>query len=541
MYFRNNPVLQRELVSNLRMTRGFILLFAYIAFLGALVYAAWPADQMLDLAQPEEARKLVNLFFLGQYLLVSLMAPSFAAGAITGERERESYEMLLASPVRPGAIVLGKFAASLTPLAELMICSLPIVMLCLPLGGVSLYEVLAAYLAMVSSVALFGMISLWCSSIFTRTSASLVASYMLILPLALGGVVLWQTLEQMGPVRVLIISIVAPVACVSISALLWADVCRRLLRPPDLGSGGKQAIDLETEAKEAVGLYIDRDQFPDRLFLPPKRTEFLPDDANPIFDKEMRSEIFSQGTLMLRLVIQISMLLAMIVMAFCLFIWPQWAPWYVAYVILFNLLVGPVFSADSVTSERERSTLDLLLSTLITPWQMLWGKLLSGARVSSVLTSFLMWPVVLACIMPMGYWANLPTMGGFFLVVALTAVTTACTALVCSTLFRKSSTSLMCSYLVLAAMFLAPVAAVVFTQTFAPGTPAARIAAGAGIVSPFAAVFNLPLAFEKIDWNNFATVDVRIFWGYVLFAILYNAAILAAMMQLFKVRWRVSE
>jgi ABC-type transport system involved in multi-copper enzyme maturation permease subunit len=542
VYVRNNPVLQRELVSNLRMTRGFLLLFAYIAFLGALVYAAWPAEQMLDLAQPEEARKLVNLFFLGQYLLVSLMTPSFAAGAITGERERESYEMLLASPVRPGAIVLGKFAASLTPLAELMICSLPIVMLCLPLGGVSLYEVLAAYLAMVSSVALFGMISLWCSSIFTRTSAALVASYMLILPLALGGVVLWQTLGQNGEVRLLIISIFAPVACISISALLWADICRRLIRPPDLGSGGKQAIDLETEAKEAVGLYIDRDQFPDRLFSPPKRTDFLPEDANPIYDKEMRSEIFSQGTLMLRLVIQISMLVAMIVMAFCLFIWPQWAPWYIAYVLLFNLLVGPVFSADSVTSERERSTLDLLLTTLITPWQMLWGKLLSGLRVSSVLTSFLMWPVVLACIMPgIGYWANLLTMGGYFLVVALTAVTTACTALACSTLFRKSSTSLMCSYLVLAAMFLAPVAANIFTQTFAPGTPAARLVATTGVLSPFAAAFNLPLSFEKLDWTNAKNVDVRIFWGYVAFAIVYNTALLAAMIQLFKVRWRVSE
>ena len=50
------------------------------------------------------------------------------------------------------------------------------------------------------------------------------------------------------------------------------------------------------------------------------------------------------------------------------------------------MLVGPVFSAGSVTSERERQTLDLLLTTLITPWQMLWGKLISGLRVSSVLT-----------------------------------------------------------------------------------------------------------------------------------------------------------
>ena len=67
------------------------------------------------MAQPEAAKRLVNLFFFGQYMLASLMAPSFAAGAITGEKERMSYEMLLASPLRPGAIVLGKLFAVAVP------------------------------------------------------------------------------------------------------------------------------------------------------------------------------------------------------------------------------------------------------------------------------------------------------------------------------------------------------------------------------------------------------------------------------------------
>ena len=51
------------------------------------------------MAQSENAKRLVDLFFLGQYMLASLMAPSFAAGAITGEKERKSYEMLLGQPV----------------------------------------------------------------------------------------------------------------------------------------------------------------------------------------------------------------------------------------------------------------------------------------------------------------------------------------------------------------------------------------------------------------------------------------------------------
>jgi ABC-type transport system involved in multi-copper enzyme maturation permease subunit len=198
-----------------------------------------------------------------------------------------------------------------------------------------------------------------------------------------------------------------------------------------------------------------------------------------------------------------------------------------------------VFSADSLTSERERSTLDLLLCTLITPWQMLWGKLFSGLRVSSVLTSFLMWPVFLACLMPVGYWPNLLTMGGYFLIVALTAVTTAMTALFCSTIFRKSATSLMASYLILAAIFLVPVAARVFTQTFAPNSPAQDVVAVFEILSPFSAAFNLPLKLD--DYSNTARIDLRIFFGFIGVTIVYNTVLLLAMMQLFKVRWRVSE
>ena len=70
------------------------------------------------------------------------------------------------------------------------------------------------------------------------------------------------------------------------------------------------------------------------------------------------------------------------------------------------MLVGPVFSAGSVTSERERETLDLLLTTILSPWQILWAKLISGLRVSSVLTMFLLWPLLLACVMVSFYWTQ---------------------------------------------------------------------------------------------------------------------------------------
>ncbi len=545
MYLTQNPVLQYELLSNLRLLRAFVLLFAYVALLGGVVYLAWPQAEVIDFAQPEEAKRLVNLFFFGQYMIASLMTPSFAAGAITGEKERQSYEMLLASPLRPGAIVLGKLLAALCHLAILMLCSLPIVMLCLPLGGVSPYEVFAAYIAMISSVALSGMICLWASSFFSRTSASLLVSYLMILPLALVGVLIWNALGTLGGARLFFATTVVPAVCFSLCVLLWFATTRKLLYPADFGSGGKDVVDLDNEAREAVGLYIKRDEFPDKLFAPPKRTTLLEDGSNPIYDKEMRSEIFSQGTLMLRLVIQISMLLALPIMAVCLYIFPQYAPWYICYVILFNVLVGPVFSAGSVCNERERETLDLLLVTLITPWQMLWGKLLSGLRVSSVLTSFLMWPVLLACLMPVGYWRNIGTMGGYFLIVALTCLTTAMTALFCSTIFSKTSQSLMASYIVIMTLFIAPLAARYFADTFFAGTEGAAITRMTSVTSPFAAAFALPLEFDTDlrtgGGNGPGWGDMDIAIGYLVTTLAYNGALLAIIVWLFQARWRVAD
>jgi ABC-type transport system involved in multi-copper enzyme maturation permease subunit len=538
MYLFENPVLQRELLVNLRMTRAFVLLLFYLGILGLVVLLAWPRERQLDLTNPEAARRLVNLVFLGQYLLASMMAPSFAAGAITGEKERKSYEMLLASPLRPGAIVLGKLLASLAHLLLLIFASLPIVMLCLPLGGVSLYEALAAYLGLILSVITFGLISLAASSYFRRTSASLVVSYLLILPLALAGVLIWIALGGYGQFRLLVVVTVLPVFCGVICAWLFYQTAARLLHPPDVGSEGKEVVDLDVEAKQAMGLVIQSDQFPDWLFAPTKRNDLLADGANPVFDKEMRSEIFSQGTLMLRVVIQVSMLLAIPLMAVFLYAWPDLAPWYISYVVLFNMLVGPVFSAGSVTSERERETLDLLLTTILSSGQILWAKLFSGLRVSSVLTMFLLWPLLLAVVMVNTYWSNILTVLAYITIVLLVCLTTATVALFCSVMFRKTSIALMSTYLVIVLLFTAPLAVSYFASTFFANTAAARLAAEASFSSPFAAAFNLPID-TMMPGGKVIETDWSFFLVFVAFYVAFNGALLATMAWLFNVRWRM--
>lgn len=538
MYLFENAVLQRGLLANLRMTRGFVLLFVYNALLGLVVFIAWPQADRLDLTtNPEAARRLVDLFFLGQYILASLMTPSFAAGAITFEKEQKTYEMLLASPMLPAAIVLGKLVSSLTHLAILIFASLPIVMLCLPLGGVSMYEVLAAYLGLMLSVITFGMISIACSSYFQRTAASLVVSYLTVLPLAMAAVVVWSMFSGDGRFRLLLTLTLMPTVCAAICFALFINTSRRLLHPPDVGTEGKEVVDIEEEAQHAVGLVIQRDQFPDRLFAPAKRTDLLSDQANPIYDKEIRSEIFSQGTLMLRLVIQVSMFLAIPLMALFLYIWSQYAAYYIGYVVVFNMLVGPVFLAGTITGERERETLDLLLTTTLTPWQILWGKLVAGLRVSSVLTMFLLWPVLLASVMVSSYWKNLLAVGAYTLIILATCVTTAMLALFNSVIFRRTAHSMMATYIIVIVLFCLPPAALFFATTLSLSW--ASTVAAFGIASPFSAAVEVPLYMDLID-DTLTRGHWFYFIGHMVFSTVLNSALLIAMIWFFSTRWRVA-
>ena len=241
-------------------------------------------------------------------------------------------------------------------------------------------------------------------------------------------------------------------------------------------------------------------------------------------------------------------------MAVCLYMYPTLAAWYTSYVVLFNVLVGPVFSAGSITSERERQTLELLLTTTLSPWQILSAKLYSGLRISCVLTSFLIWPLLLVWLLPP--WTYLATTrrrsSATSASSSLTSLTTTTLAMFCSVIFRKTSVSMMTTYLVLMLLFAMPVATKLFTNVFFRSTePVATSSAPltdpqtwvnySTCTSPLAAAFSLPL---RLQSPEAAAAGSGRWWAYTCPAYigLYTAVdivLLSLMLWLFNVRWRV--
>jgi ABC-type transport system involved in multi-copper enzyme maturation permease subunit len=544
MIFRDNPVLIRELLVNLRSNRAFTLQLLYVTFLGIVVYFAWPTGGKIVSA--DLAQRLFNMFFLGQFFLVALVAPSFAAGSITGEKERKTYEMLLASPLKPSSILVGKLLSSLTYLVILIFSSLPLVIICFLLGGILLSEIARAYLILILAAGTFGLLSLACSSYFSRTSSALVVSYLVILPVAVTCVVLTQTKEVV--LRDFVSIAVLPPWTLAIWAVVILLVNRRLLRPPDVGSEGKDVVDEEQEMKYAIGVVIDRDLFPDKLFAPAKRTDLMPDGTNPVLDKELRSEIFSQGTLMLRVVIQVSMLLSIPLMAALLFLKPENAAYYVSYVVTFNLLVGPVFSAGSITQERERQTLNLLLTTLLTPGKIVFAKLLAALRVSTVLTFLLTEQLLLAYLLIPELRDSLWTLFVFLAIIATTCLATSTIGLLCSSLSRKTSVAMVVTYMALLVLFVGPVGVRKYLEGF--GNMSYSQIGALTITSPYSAAFSVPMRSSQLslsgagdgklitlEQTRIPGVDLPVWAVFlmlypILAVILYGATYLA-----FRIRW----
>lgn len=551
MFVRNNPVLHRELMINLRTDRSFLMLLLFQVALAGVVYFAWPMETRLDLSEKSQAnRELVDFFFLGQFVIAALLAPSFAAGSISGEKERLSYEMLLASPLSTAAVTWGKWMASVTHLLLMMVASLPIVMLCMPLGGVSPLEVMGGYFGMTVCLLVFSMISLTCSSIFSRTSTALVTSYIIILPLLLMAGAFWFGFRNLATFRLQFILGLLPVLAIPMCVAMFHFVANRMLYPPDIGSEGKEVFDPEIEKQEVVGLYIDRNVWPDRWIVPAKRETLMEDHVNPVYDKEMRSEILSQGTLMLRVLIQVGFVLGVLLLP-VLYVATEYLFIYPCYLVILNILVGPVFSAGAITSERERQTLDLLLATTLSPWTIVHGKMLAGFRVSTALTLLMAWPLVLAIVLNSQVFHKvLPSVGGFVLLILLTCVSTTVMGMFCSSVCRKTSHAIVLTYSLILAMYFAPPAMEFFFRFFLPSTTMPLPVEIASWFSPFSAAARLPAINNNLNQFVVPTQGpitahemAKYYWhfaGYLAVTVTWLAILMGVLIARFKRRWLVS-
>lgn len=188
-HFTQNPVLLHELRARMRGARSFWILLAYLGILAVTMgFAAIAAHASYAESGMEGASgPLLFAVLIGtQAILIALIAPSLTSGAITLEREHQTYEMLATSRMDAPTLVLGKLAASLSFLMLCLVASMPVVMVAAAYGGLAPDQVVSAYLILVLEAAVFGALGIFWSAVVRSTIVATVLSLPSVLLASLG-------------------------------------------------------------------------------------------------------------------------------------------------------------------------------------------------------------------------------------------------------------------------------------------------------------------------------------------------------------------
>lgn len=400
------PIFSRELVTVPRRSGHFAGRTALIGLLGILGITTWQATVgFARNATLGETASFGQLFFqiiaFVQLLLTLFFAALSAAGAVSQEKDRRTFVLILLTDMRDYEIVLGKLVGALLPIIILLLVSAPILAMLLLLGGIDPEQVLQAELVLLASAvaagSLGGLVALWREKTYQALALSVLFLVLY--------VCITQGLGTVGPM------ISASMDWVTVQA--WCDpfiAMQSVLEPPAGGHGGIAptygfvlVMFAWCAALNGIGIWKLRKWNPsgepimqregeaedpesDESIAAEKRAkahaapgavrEVWP---NPIMWREVRTLAYGRRPLLVKIAFGIVLTL-ILYFAISELNRPGGRPAFAAAyglvpVAVLSLLLVAAQAVTSITSERDGGALDVLLVTDVSPKEFVFGKL----------------------------------------------------------------------------------------------------------------------------------------------------------------------
>ena len=178
-----NPVMVKDFRTRMRGNRAFILLTAHLLIMGGFAFLVYIllVSSMSPRGSLEERRifgKAIFGLLVGmEMVMISFVAPALTSGAISTERERQTYDLLRVTLLSPRSLVMGKYLSGLVFIFLLLFTSLPLQSPAFLLGGLLPEEIIIAILILAVTAIAFCAVGIFTSSFFNRTLISTVLTY----------------------------------------------------------------------------------------------------------------------------------------------------------------------------------------------------------------------------------------------------------------------------------------------------------------------------------------------------------------------------
>ena len=235
------PLLSKDLIeqSNQRRTYVYRMLFALALYGGGLwIYLQFLAGGIGQLGQGTVVLTRLLWFQVG---VTTVIVPVLACGALAGEKERDTLELLLTTKLSPQTIIFEKFGSHFISIATLQLLALPLMALAYAMGGVDLVDLTDAIVKLLCIAAMSVAWAVICSSWAYTTNGALLGYYSLA-PL---GIML---LVPAGPLQQTLLPIFALYGC----ALLTTGLILAAQLMEKVNENQDEPDDPEVEAAKAA-------------------------------------------------------------------------------------------------------------------------------------------------------------------------------------------------------------------------------------------------------------------------------------------------
>jgi ABC-type transport system involved in multi-copper enzyme maturation permease subunit len=197
----------KELRGRMRGRRAFVIVTLYLGLLGGF---AWMVATLIAqsyttgfggssaFASAAVGQGIFAALLMLETLQVAFLAPSSTAGAISLEREKQTLDLLVTTPITTVAIVFGKLLSTLVYVFLLIAASIPLMAMVFVYGGVSPEDVLKGYIVLVATAVGLGSFGLLCSSLVKRTTAATAITIFGVLAVTIGTIFVLVFWTAMG-------------------------------------------------------------------------------------------------------------------------------------------------------------------------------------------------------------------------------------------------------------------------------------------------------------------------------------------------------
>ncbi|WP_333645501.1 ABC transporter permease [Lacrimispora sp.] len=185
-----NPVYKRETTVSARSFRLALILMLFNAVLALVVMLnMYSVLERVKLTAEIQYSSFTNLYVfvaVVEFVMLMFIMPALTAGSISGERERQTLDLLLTTVMKPWEIIWGKLTSSFATMFLLILSSFPLLAVSFVYGGVMYYDVFLLLLCYLAVALLCGSMGICFSSLFKRSTIATVVSYGVLIIIAAG-------------------------------------------------------------------------------------------------------------------------------------------------------------------------------------------------------------------------------------------------------------------------------------------------------------------------------------------------------------------